>query len=156
MTPRRIADLTVRDEPLLEQDATVEEAARLLEESGVPALPVVDGDGCSVGVFGEREFIAALFPGYVGELRSARFVPAVVEGQLETRLGYRHEPVSKYMTADPVSAGPDYSDIELAETFLHHRVSVIPVIDEGRRVRGFVTRTDFFRALWTRLGELGE
>jgi CBS domain-containing protein len=115
---------------------------------------VVDEDGCSAGVFGEREFIAALFPGYLGELRSARFVPAVVEEQLETRVGYREEPVSRYMTAEPVAVGPDYSDIELAETFLHHRVSVVPVIGEARVVRGFVTRTDFFRALWERIEEL--
>ena len=154
MSPRTIGNLTVRDGPLLREDTTVGEAARLVEEAGVPALPVVDDRGRAVGVFGEREFISAIFPGYVGELRSARFVPAAVEDQLEKRASCRHDPVRDHMTPDHVEVGADYSDIELAETFLHHRVSIIPVQDESSAVRGFVTRTDFFRALWERLRTL--
>jgi len=56
----------------------------------VPALPVVNVAGTLVGVFGEREFIGALFPGYLTTLgyaasshgrstkrsKSARPVPA--------------------------------------------------------------------------------
>ena len=151
MNPRTIADLTVRDGPLLTEQTTVGEAARLIEEAGVPALPVVDDRGQAVGVFGEREFISAIFPGYVGELRSARFVPAAVEDQLEKRASCRHDPVSEYLTPDHVEVGADYSDIELAETFLHHRVSIVPVVDASAAVSGFVTRSDFFRALWARV-----
>ena len=43
-------------------------------------------------------------------------------------------------------AGPDASDVQLAETFLHHRVLIVPVVDGGR-VIGVVTRADFFREL---------
>ena len=40
----------------------------------------------------------------------------------------------------------DYSDTQLAELFLHHRVLVIPVATEGR-VHAVVTRHDFFQTL---------
>jgi CBS domain-containing protein len=59
---------------------------------------------------------------------------------------------SKFANTEHVDVGPDYSDAQLAETFLHHRVLIIPVI-EDRRVAGIVTRTDFFQALAKRFLE---
>ena len=53
------------------------------------------------------------------------------------------------MNTEHVDVGPDFSDVQLAETFLHHRVLVIPVVDD-RRVQGIVTRADFFRAVASR------
>jgi CBS domain-containing protein len=50
------------------------------------------------------------------------------------------------MTTDHVEAGPDPSDAELAEIFLHHRVLIVPICEEGG-VAGIVTRNDYFRAL---------
>ena len=50
------------------------------------------------------------------------------------------------MNPEHVDVGPDHSDTQLAEIFLHHRVLIIPVVDNGR-VTGVITRSDFFRAL---------
>ena len=50
------------------------------------------------------------------------------------------------MNTEHVDVGPDFSDVELAEIFLHHRVLIIPVT-ENKRVTGLVTRADFFRAV---------
>jgi predicted transcriptional regulator len=57
------------------------------------------------------------------------------------------------MTTDHVEVGPDHSDAQLAETFLHHRVLIVPIVEDGR-VNGIVTRTGFFRALAQRFREL--
>ena len=54
------------------------------------------------------------------------------------------------MNTEHVEVPADYSDAQLAETFLHHRVLIIPVVD-GRQVEGVVTRWDFFRAVAARL-----
>jgi len=43
--------------------------------------------------------------------------------------------------------------VQLAETFLHHRVLIVPVVDQGR-VRGIVTRWDFFKAVAKRLNRV--
>jgi hypothetical protein len=37
--------------------------SQALCESGLPALPVMDSDGLLAGLFGDREFSAAPFPG---------------------------------------------------------------------------------------------
>ena len=147
MSPRQLAGDLTRDAPLLRSDQRVEEAAAAVMESGLPALPVVDGDDRLVGIFGELEFIRALFPGYLAELKSAAFVPNTIDDAIERRLECRHEAVEKYTNVDHVDAGPDHSDIQLAETFLHHCALLIPIVDDDRRVTGVVTRSDFFAAL---------
>ncbi len=48
----------------------------------------------------------------------------------------------------------DYSDTQLAELFLHHRVLVIPIATEGR-VHAVVTRGDFFAQLVEKLAAAG-
>ena len=49
----------------------------------------------------------------------------------------------------------DYSDTQLAELFLHHRVLIIPIATDGR-VHAVVTRRDFFRALVARFSDIAE
>ena len=57
------------------------------------------------------------------------------------------------MNTEHVDVGPDFSDAQVAEIFLHHRVLILPIVDDGR-VAGIITRTDFFRALAERFREL--
>ena len=146
MSPNRISRPLVRDAPLLRQDATVEDAVRAIVESGLPALPVVDDRGQLAGIFGEREFMTALFPGYVGELRFAGFVPKGLDEALEKRAACRKELVSKHMNTEHVDVPEDASDVQVAETFLHHRVLIVPVTTDGG-IKGVITRSDFFAEL---------
>ena len=150
MTPSTIGDLTAREVPLLREDDQVLPAVKRIIETGVPALPVVDGDGNLVGIFGEREFINAIFPGYMRELHYAAFVTKATDELLEKQVGCASAPVARYMNTEHVDVGADYSDAQLAETFMHHRVLIVPIVDDGR-VTGVVTRWDFFRALAERL-----
>jgi CBS domain-containing protein len=115
-------------------------------DSGLPALPVVDPSRKLAGIFGEREFITALFPGYLGELKHAGFVSASIDDLIERRPECATETVGQHMNTEKIAAPPDASDVQLAETFLHHRVLVIPIV-ESDRVVGVVTRSEFFRAL---------
>jgi CBS domain-containing protein len=148
--PNQISKSILREvEPLSEGD-TVGVAARRMIETDLPALPVVDERGEFAGIFGEREFMTALFPGYVGELTSARMVSRDIDAMIERREGCREEPLSKYMTTDHVVVDDDYSDTQLAETFLHHRVLIIPVATEGQ-INAVITRRDFFLELAERV-----
>jgi predicted transcriptional regulator len=92
-----------------------------------------------------------LFPGYMGELASARMVTKDIDATIERREGCRQEPISEYMTTDHVQVEDDFSDTQLAETFLHHRVLIVPIATDGK-VHALVTRNDFFRALADKLG----
>ena len=152
MSPRSISEVAVLDPPVLAVDETVESAVGRILESGLPALPVADGDGRFAGIFGEREFMEALYPGYVKQLKGTRFLSRSIDEVLDKRQACRVEPVGSYMNTEHVEVGADYSDTHVAELFLHHRVLVVPVVADGR-VRGLITRRDFFRALAERFVE---
>ena len=140
----------VRDVPTLQADAPLGTAIATLVESGLPALPVCDDGGKLVGVLGERNVIMAVVPGYVGELSSAAFLSSALDEALESRVECVREPVSKFMTTEHVEVPADFSYAQLAETFLHHRVALLPVVEDGR-VTGAVTRRDYVRALAEKL-----
>jgi CBS domain-containing protein len=112
----------------------------------MPALAAVDERERFAGIFGEREFMSALFPGYLSQLRHAAYLPRTLDAALEKRESCRIEPIDRYLTTDHVEVGRDFSDTQIAEIFLHHRVLVVPVVADGR-VEGLLTRSDFFRAL---------
>ena len=141
-----MTDLPIEEAPTLLADERVADALPTLLASGFPALPVVDADGGLVGLFGEREFMAALFPGYVGELHYAGFVPAELDEALEKRATCAGEPISQHMNPEAVSVDEGFSDVGLAEVFLHHRVLVAPVVRDNRPL-GVITRETFFRRL---------
>jgi len=154
MTPRTIDDLVLRSPPVLHVEEPVGPAVTKLLETDLPALPVVDQDERYAGVFGEREFVGAIFPGYLKELQHAAFVPRSLDEALEKRESCRLEPVGDHMTTEHVDVAPDFSDSQVAEIFLHHRVLVVPVVDDGRVV-GLITRHGFFRAVAERFAGAG-
>ncbi|HEU5142808.1 MAG TPA: hypothetical protein VFU04_06575 [Solirubrobacterales bacterium] len=153
--PDSIVNEALREIEPLDADELIGPAARRVVEAGLPALPAVESDGRFAGIFGEREFMAALFPGYVGELASAAMVSRTVDETIERRSQCSEEPIRRYLTTDHVLVEDDYSDTQLAELFLHHRVLIVPIATRGR-VHAVVTRHDFFCALVGRFGSIAE
>jgi CBS domain-containing protein len=146
VTPQTLTSPLVRDVPLLDAAVPVADAVAQVLESGMPALPVVS-EGRLCGIFGEREFVAALFPAYVKELTYAGFVPQELDAALDKRQSCRFEAVREHMNTEHVEVGTDFSDAQIAEIFLHHRVLIVPVVDDTRTVAGVIVRADFFRAI---------
>jgi CBS domain-containing protein len=146
MSPRTVTDSLLREAPLVRASDTVAEATRAVLDSRLPALPVVDDRDKLVGIFGEREVLGAVFPAYLKELKYAGFVKRSLEDALEKRRECRAESVSAYMNTEHIDVGGDFSDAQVAEIFLHHRVLVVPVVDDGKVV-GVITRSDFFRSV---------
>lgn len=145
-----ILTATLQEAPTVAADAPVGEALRMLVDSALPAIPVLDERGRLRGIFGEREFITALFPGYLDTLSYAGFVSHSLDETIDRRSGCLQEPVGTYANTEHVDVPRDGADAALAEVFLHHRVLIVPVTDEGRVV-GVVTRAAFFRALAERV-----
>jgi CBS-domain-containing membrane protein len=151
--PDSIVKATIKEIDPLSVDEAVLVAAHRVIDAELPALPVVEADGTFAGIFGEREFMAAMFPAYVGTLASSRMISRTIDETIERRAECRNESIHKYLTTDHVTVQDDYSDTQLAELFLHHRVLIIPIATDGR-IHAVVTRNDFFRALARRLDDL--
>lgn len=153
--PKSIVKQTLREIEPLSADELIGPAARRVIELELPALPAVEKDGSFAGIFGEREFLAALFPGYVGELGSGAMISRSADETIERRSHCSTEPIRKYLTTDHILVEDDYSDTHLAEIFLHHRVLVAPIATQGR-VHALITRNDFFSELVSRFGIIAE
>ncbi len=147
--PDSLIKETIREIEPLPASEPIGSATRKVIDARLPALPAVDEKGKFAGIFGEREFMKALFPGYVDTLSSAAMIRRSIEETIEKRSGCTEEAIAGYLTTDHVVVEDEHSDTQLAELFLHHRVLVIPIATEGR-IHAVVTRADFFRALATR------
>jgi CBS domain-containing protein len=141
-----MTDSLLRESPVIRSSDSVADATRAVLDSGLPALPVIDDQERFAGIFGEREFLGAVFPGYLKELKYAGFVTRSLEAALEKRRECASEAVQGYMNTEHIDVGADYSDAQVAEIFLHHRVLLVPVVD-GDSVTGVITRSDFFRSV---------
>ena len=145
MSSRSLSNVVVSRPPLVRASDTLHAAVNALLDSGLAALPVVDDAGRYRGIFGEREFMGALFPRYVDQLSGAAFLTSSIDAALERR-DCGNERVADHMNTEHVEVGADHSDTQLAEIFLHHRVLIVPIVVDGE-VRGLIPRREFFRAV---------
>ena len=146
MSPREVSEPLLREAPSVRETDTVAAATEALLASDLPALPVLDDRDRLAGIFGEREFLSAVFPGYLRELKHAGFVRRSLDEALEKRDECRSEPVSRHMNSEHIAVERDFSDLAVAEIFLHHRVLLVPVTEDGR-LAGVITRGDFVRSV---------
>ena len=149
-----MADLTARDimtsDPVsVARDLSVTEAARLMVERRIGALPVLDGDAL-VGIVTEGDLIMrdvkVEFPTYLHLLDGFIMYPpatARFESELKKAVGATVEDV---MTVDPVTVQADTPVADVATLMVDRDVSRVPVLD-GERLVGIVSKSDIVRSL---------
>ncbi len=142
----RVQDFLRRDLSSLERDTPIRQAIRLLEDSGLSSLPVVDEEGKVVGIISERDIIRALLPSYVDMLRSTSFLPSL--DQLKRKLEeIGNHPVERYMTREVVAVRPEDTDLYAADIMLRKGLKQLPVVDREGRLVGVVRRIDLLSRL---------
>jgi acetoin utilization protein AcuB len=55
--------------------------------------------------------------------------------------------IKDIMTKDPITVAPDCTVEETAVILMEHKISGVPVVDEGGKVVGVITRDDLFKVL---------
>lgn len=142
----KVRDFLRRDLTAVEADSSVLHAIKLLENSGLSALPVVDEEGKVVGIISERDIIRALVPEYMDMLHSASFLPSL--DRLTKRLKeIAAHPVARYMTKEVVVARLEDNDLHVADLMLRKGLKQLPVVDEQGRLVGVVRRIDLLSRL---------
>ncbi|MDR7300065.1 CBS domain-containing protein [Haloactinomyces albus] len=106
-------------------DQTAADAARLMGERSVGALPIAGNDNKIKGVVTDRDLVIKV----MGQGRDAGTFPAGDLNQTEA-----------------VTIGADDSVDEVLATMSHHKVKRLPVVDQDRLV-GMVAISDVARAL---------
>ena len=121
----KVSDLMAKHVEFLEADATVQDAAALMGELDVSALPIGSADDLK-GVITDRDILYRL----VAEGREPRRTPAL---DIATKQIFSCRP------EDPLSTAMDL--------MASQNVRRLPVLDEAQRVVGWITLSDLSRHL---------
>lgn len=137
----RVASLMrVGIDPLV-PDMSLVEAAKALVRSGFKGLPVVDLQGCVIGMLTETDFL--------GRLKVANFLELLLNF-LDDAFEFTHNchetSVSEAMTTPVVMVAKDAEHGEVMRAFHQHGGRSMPVVDSDGRLLGLLLRKDFFTA----------
>ncbi len=118
-------------------NATYKDMAARLRELRVSAFPVLDGDDKVIGVVSEADLLTK---------EALEFHPThgLIGGILHGREYSKAAAVTAadLMTTPPVTIGPHETVLHAARLMYQRKVKRLPVVDEGGRLIGIVSRAD--------------
>jgi len=145
----KAADIMTRNVHTVSAETEVEELARLFVETGVSAMPVLDGRGALQGIVTETDLV---------EQNKPLHIPTVISIfdwvlYLESEKNFREQvqkmtakKVGEICTREVVTCTPETPVAEIAALMVDHKAHLIPVV-EGEKVVGVVARLDIIRAM---------
>ncbi|MET9953783.1 CBS domain-containing protein [Streptomyces sp. NPDC006339] len=121
MRHRSVADLMTPTAVAVQPGTPFKEIARLLDEYGITAVPVVDEDNRPVGVVSEADLLRR---------HTDKDGPSTAEAM---------------MSSPVVVARPSWTAVEAARLMERHRVKRLPVVDADGRLIGVLSRSDLLQ-----------
>lgn len=124
----------------------VRDAAALMLERGVSALPVLDDQDRLLGIISEGDLVRRTE--METEMHDSWWLSLFTSTQtLQERFLKSHgQQVGDVMTRDPVVVAPDTPVAEIATILEKHRIKRVPVVQDDR-VLGIVSRANLLHAL---------
>jgi len=124
--------------------ASVREAARLMLERGVSALPVLNDKARVIGIVSEGDLVRRRE--LDTETEGSWWLLALARGAARDYLKTHGTTVRDVMTRPVIGVRPSASLKQIARLLQKHRIKRVPVLVEGRLV-GIVSRADLVRQL---------
>ena len=103
-----VSDVMTRPVVSVRSDATVMEAGKLMMQSRISGLPVVDAEDHVVGIVTERDFLRLARPETGGRPRWLELITNSNKVDALTRL--REERVDRIMTLNPITTSEEFVD----------------------------------------------
>jgi CBS domain-containing protein len=149
MADKTARDIMTPDPVTVGRDLSVTEAAKIMVEQRIGALPVVEDDRL-VGIVTEGDLIMQdvkiEFPTYIHLLDGFIMYPpatARFESELKKAVGAT---VADVMTSEPVVVQATTPVEDIATLMVDRDVSRLPVLD-GEKVVGIISKSDIVRSI---------
>jgi CBS-domain-containing membrane protein len=148
----RAADVMTSEVITLGEDASVQEAAKLMAEHGISAVPVIDRESRVVGMVSEGDLLHRAETGT--ERRRSWWLEMVAStNQLAGEYVKSHSgKVKDVMTRDVVSVTEETPVADIAVLLETNRIKRVPVL-RGDKLAGIVSRANLVRALAMTINE---
>jgi CBS domain-containing protein len=142
----RARDVMVHDVITIHPDDSIADAAKLITENDVSALPVVDNDGRLVGVISEADLMNREEIGT--EIHHPWWIEAVTPAAtLAAEFAKSHgKKVGEVMSEHVITATEETPLGEIAAILERHRIKRVPILRQGNLV-GIVSRSNLVQAL---------
>jgi CBS domain-containing protein len=149
MADRTVSEIMTTDVVTVDPDISVTEAAKLMVDKEIGALPVVEG-GRLIGIVTEGDLIMQdvklEYPTYLHLLDGyIMYPPSTKHFESELKKAVAAD-VRTVMTADPVTIQTSATIEDAATLLVDKDVSRIPVMD-GDAIVGIVSKSDVVRSL---------
>src|SRR5205823_1398329 len=132
----KVTEIMSRPVVTVSPDASVKQAARLLVEYGISALPVLDAGGALVGIVSEADLVPL----------ETRPDPRTQATPPAPSAGTMPRIVAEVMTRRVLSVRAASEVSQAARTMLEAGIKRVPVMS-GRKVVGIVSRRDLVRVI---------
>ncbi len=142
-------DLMTRTVVMIPCAMSLQRAAHLLGQAGITGAPIVDADGCCVGVISASDFVAWADKGEAAARKPAKngCCAAHHAWQMPAEGELPRQEVGSYMTPDPVMVAPATPIGELARMMVDAHIHRVVVVNAHKRPVGIVSSTDVLAAL---------
>jgi len=142
----RAHQIMTKDVITVTPQTTIEEAAKIMLETRISGLPVMDDAGRLVGIVSESDFLRR------SEIGTGRKRPAWLQffmgpGKAASEfVQERGRKVEDVMTRDPITVGEETPLEDLVRLMEKNDIKRLPVMS-GRTLKGIVTRSNLLQAV---------
>ena len=142
-------DIMTRDVITVYLDTEIIQAAKLMLDSHLSGLPVVDKEGHLKGIICQSDLMTQQkkipLPSFFVLLDSAISFTSQknIEAEVKKMAAVK---VSEAMTPDPITVDPETSLEDIATLMVKHNIHTLPVLDQSRLV-GIIGKEDILRTL---------
>ncbi len=148
-----VQDVMTRDVLAVNKFDDINHAVKLLSGKNVSGLPVVDRENRVVGIISEADIVSMVAMSDKGSKRRGRTFKDLLNGLfgghvLERKMG---DIVGDVMTSPAITIYPDTEISEAVRIMDQYRIRRLPVVDEGQKLLGLISRSDIVRAMGERL-----
>ncbi|RTG97475.1 CBS domain-containing protein [Thermus scotoductus] len=145
----KVAELMTPNPDTIGPEATLEEAARRILEKRYSSLPVVDREGCLLGLLQVEDLLP--HPEHIpfSDVEALQLFGEWVDVNFLENIYRRYQkaPVKAVMRTDMPRIHPEDPVGRALEALLKGDIRHLPVVDQGNRVVGILTCSDFLKLI---------